>query len=109
MVRRTTSCRRLYPFDAHLGQIERVDKRIDHANRIILVNEIIQALGQERPLPTIRLLNEAPHQFPQESPENHNSSATFSHSQGQKATFTDRGRVPAWPSKADIPNLSVQP
>jgi hypothetical protein len=37
-------------------------------------------------LPTIRLLNEAPHQFPQESLENHNSGAAFSHSKGQKAT-----------------------
>jgi hypothetical protein len=36
-------------------------------------------------LPTIRLLNEAPHQFPLESRENHNSSTPFSHSQGQNA------------------------
>ena len=29
-----------------------------------LVNEIIEAFGQWRPLPTIRLFSEAPHQFP---------------------------------------------
>src|ERR1700749_4462073 len=64
MVRRPTSCRRINPFEAHFGQIECIDKRIDHANRVALVNEIIEAFGQQRPLPTIRLLNEAPHQFP---------------------------------------------
>jgi hypothetical protein len=33
-------------FKAHLGQIERIDKRIDHSNRVVLVNEIIEAFGQ---------------------------------------------------------------
>jgi hypothetical protein len=46
MVRRPTSCRRLNPFEAHLGQIERFDKRIDHANRVALINEIVEAFGQ---------------------------------------------------------------
>src|SRR5262249_10107232 len=62
---------------------------VDHANRIILANEVIQALGQQRPLPTIRLLNKAPHQIPPESSENHNSRAAFSHSQGQKRTWAE--------------------
>jgi glutathione S-transferase len=39
-------------------------RRVDHANRIALVDEIIEAFGQELPLLTIRLFNEAPHQFP---------------------------------------------
>jgi hypothetical protein len=33
-------------------------------------------------LATIRLLNKAPHQFPPESRENHNSGTAFSHNQG---------------------------
>jgi hypothetical protein len=37
-----TCCRRLNLLEAHLGQIERVDKHIDHANRIALVNEILE-------------------------------------------------------------------
>jgi hypothetical protein len=64
MVRRPTSCRRFNPLEAHLRQIERIDKHIDHANGVTFVNEIIEAFGQQRPLPTISLLNEAPHQFP---------------------------------------------
>ena len=34
------------PLKAHLSQIERIDKHVDHANRIALVNEIIEAFGQ---------------------------------------------------------------
>ena len=30
----------------NLGQIERIDKHVDHANRVVLVNEIIEAFGQ---------------------------------------------------------------
>jgi hypothetical protein len=53
-------------------------------------------------LPTIRLLNEAPHQFPQESLENHNSGAAFSHSQGHLQTCPAQDGVSASPPKADI-------
>ena len=64
MVRRSTSCRWLNPLETHLGQIERTDKHIDHPNGITLVNEIIETFGQQRPLPTIRLFNKAPHRPP---------------------------------------------
>lgn len=37
-------------------------------NRVAPINEIIEAFRQQRTLPTIRLLNEAPHQLP---PQNH--------------------------------------
>jgi hypothetical protein len=46
LVRRPTSRRRLNPLKPHLGQIERIDKHIDHANRVTIVNEIIEAFGQ---------------------------------------------------------------
>jgi hypothetical protein len=46
VVRRPTRRRWLNPVKAHLGQIERVDKPIDRANRVALVNEIIKAFGQ---------------------------------------------------------------
>jgi hypothetical protein len=46
VVRGPTSRRRLHPLKAHLGQIERIDKHVDHANRVALVNEIIEAFGQ---------------------------------------------------------------
>jgi hypothetical protein len=46
MVRRPASCRRLNSIEAHLGQIESIDKHIDHPHRVALVNEIIEAFGQ---------------------------------------------------------------
>ena len=35
-----------FPFKAHLGQIERIDKHVNHANRVAIVNEVIEAFGQ---------------------------------------------------------------
>src|SRR5579859_7839090 len=72
------------PLKSHLSQIERIDKHIDHANRVTLVNEIIKAFRQQRPLPTIRLLNEAPRQL---SPQNHERIIASS------GVFTQPGRV----------------
>ncbi len=46
MVRRSTSCRWLNPLETHLGQIECIDKHVDHANRVAVLNEIIEAFGQ---------------------------------------------------------------
>ncbi len=59
--------RRLDPVEPELGQIERIDERIDHANRIALVDQVIEAFGQQCRLPAIRPCNEALHQFPRKS------------------------------------------
>ncbi|MBB4258098.1 hypothetical protein GGD64_002110 [Bradyrhizobium sp. CIR3A] len=55
MVRRPTGARRLRNLKAHLGQTERSDKYVDHANRVALANQVIEAFGQQCPLPTICL------------------------------------------------------
>src|SRR5207253_10148445 len=44
-----------------LGQIEPLDKDVNHANRIVLANPVFQAFRKQRALPAIRALNEAPH------------------------------------------------
>lgn len=46
MVRWPPRRRRVYPIEAHFCQIERIDKHVDHSNRVALVNEIIEAFGQ---------------------------------------------------------------
>jgi hypothetical protein len=68
MIRRALRRRRGCPIETHFRQIKRIDKHVDHANRVALVNEIIETFGQQRRLPTIRLFNEAPYQLP---PQNH--------------------------------------
>ena len=90
MVRGPTSCRRLNPFKAHLSQVERLDKHVDHPNRITLVNKIIEAFGQQRRLPTIRLFYKAPHQFLRESRKNHNRGTAVFTQPGSKAEVTSQ-------------------
>ena len=41
-----TSRRRFHSLKAHLSQIERIDKHVNHANGVALVNEIVKAFGQ---------------------------------------------------------------
>ena len=45
---------RLHPIEPQIGEIERIDERIDHANRIALVDPVIEAFRQQRRLPAIR-------------------------------------------------------
>jgi len=55
MVRPPTGGRRLRNLKAHLSQTERIDKYVDHAKRVALVNQVTEAFGQQCPLPTICL------------------------------------------------------
>ena len=49
---------------AELGQIERIDKGIDHPHRIIDVDLVVQSLGKQRRLPPIGPLDEPRHPIP---------------------------------------------
>src|SRR4051794_33361353 len=102
MIRRPACCRRLNPLKSHLGQIERIDKHVDHANRVALINEIVEAFGQQRYCPRSASSTKRPMNVSQESPENHNSGTAFSHSQGQKAKCRADQRTSALAPMADI-------
>ena len=52
---------RHHAVEPELGQIERIDERVHRANRIALIDPLIEAFGQQSRLPTIRTLNKAPH------------------------------------------------
>jgi hypothetical protein len=67
MVGRSPGRRRLHAVKAQIRQIQRIDERIDDANRITLIDEIIEAFRQQRPLPAICPRNEALHRSPAES------------------------------------------
>ena len=64
MIRRPPGRLRIDPAEPELGQIELLDKDIDHTNRIVLVDPIFQAFGKQRRLPTIHPLNKALHRDP---------------------------------------------
>src|SRR6516164_10871982 len=59
---RGSPCRlRIDPAKIERTEIKRVDKHVNHPNRVVLVDPIIQAFGKQRRLPAIRPLDEALH------------------------------------------------
>ena len=84
--------RRLHASEPELGQIERIDERIDHANRIVLVDPVIEAFGQQRRLPPIRPLHEALHEIPPANrEETHSQLDVFT----QPGSSCEQGTMPA--------------
>jgi hypothetical protein len=75
-----------------LGQIEFVDKNINHANWVVLADPVLQAFRKQRVLTAIRPFNKAPHPtLPQIARE------SYRENQIQQRVFTQPG------SKAAIP------
>jgi 2-polyprenyl-6-methoxyphenol hydroxylase-like FAD-dependent oxidoreductase len=64
MISRPSSFRRLDPVKPHFSQSQRIDERVDHSNRIVLVDPVVQALRKQCGLSAIRPLNEALHEIP---------------------------------------------
>src|SRR5215469_14209271 len=91
MVSRPPRLRRVNSVEFEIAEIECFDKRLDHANRIILVDPIVQAFRKQRTLATVRSPDKALHPIPRKSRGNRIAraalSGTFSHSQGQIASF----------------------
>jgi hypothetical protein len=70
---------RLNTVEPEVGEIERVDERIDHANRIVLVDPIIEALRQKRRLSPICSLDEPLHDHPRRIIKGIIAAPVFSH------------------------------
>ena len=47
MIRRPTGRRRIDTIKAQLAKIERIDERIDRANRVAIVDKVIEAFRQQ--------------------------------------------------------------
>jgi len=69
MIGRTAGRLGIDPAEPKPGQIELVDKDVDHPNRIVLADPVIQAFGKQRALPAISPLNEALHPIPRSDHE----------------------------------------
>jgi hypothetical protein len=50
--------------ETEFSEIQLIDKHINHPNRIVLANPVLQAVGKQRRLPTSRPLNETLHPIP---------------------------------------------
>src|SRR5688572_7645409 len=90
MIRRPAGCLGVDPAEPKPGQIEFINKNVDHANRIVLADPVIKAFGKQRALPAIHALTKRLIRSSRKSPSNHTagitSSSAFSHSQGQTQT-----------------------
>ena len=62
----TDVCRatRRHSVEPEIGEIEHLDERVDYANRIALVDPVIEAFGQQCRLPAFRPNHEALHKTP---------------------------------------------
>ena len=54
----------LDPLKPQIGEIERIDERVDHANSIVFVDPVFKASRQQRHLRPFHPCNEALHQCP---------------------------------------------
>src|SRR4051794_9852124 len=64
MIRRPTRAGRLNATEPQFSQIEGRNEGVDHANRIVICNPVIQAFRQQSRLPAISPFNEARHTQP---------------------------------------------
>src|ERR1017187_4167288 len=86
MIRRPARYLGIDPAKPKFGQIEFLDKDIDHANRIVLADPVCHAFRKQRALPAIRPLNEALHLIlPQIARE------SYPENQIQRCVFTQPG------------------
>jgi hypothetical protein len=79
MIRRPSSRLRIDTVETQLTEIKLVDKDINHANRIVRVDPIIQVFGEKCELLPIGPLNGALHPIPHKSRENHVTQGVFAH------------------------------
>src|SRR3954470_11452384 len=64
MIRRPTCAGRLNATEPKFSQIEGCNEGVDHANRIVICNPVVQAFRQQSRLPAISSLNETSHASP---------------------------------------------
>ena len=87
MIRGSAGCLGIDPIKPKLGQIEFLDEDIDHANRIVLTDPVVQAFRKQRRLTAIDPLNEAPDpilpHIAQESYRENQAGDAFLHRLGQ--------------------------
>jgi hypothetical protein len=98
MIRRPARRRGLDPVEPQIGQIKRINERVDHANRVAFVDPVFEAFWQQRSLRAFRPRYESPHQFPRRFISRIIAWVGFSHSQGQLQEWKKRSeRVSSTP------------
>ena len=102
MIRRPAGRCRIDAVKPEVAQFQRIHEHIDRANRIALVDPIIEAFRQQRRLLAIRPLNETLHHFPGQFSKEIIASTGFSHSLGHQRTDIQVSWRSALALKADL-------
>src|SRR4030095_5312022 len=89
--------RGLDPREAKSAQIKRIDESIDRTNRIDLVDEVIEAFGQQRRLPTVHPFNEALHPIPPQC-----ARESYRPNHMKRGVFTQPGSKSAVPVMSEL-------
>jgi hypothetical protein len=101
MISRPSSLRRLDPFEPELSESKRIDERVDHSNRIVLVDPVVQAFRKQRRLSAIAPSTKRFIQSPA-SPNRIISCEGFSHTQGQPENNQHCRNMTGQPSTAEM-------
>ena len=64
MIGRPPGSLRLHAIEAELGQIKPIHENVDHADRIVLADPLLQAFREQCALTAIHALNKTLHQIP---------------------------------------------
>ena len=103
MIRRPASRLGINPVKSQLGQVEFLNKNVDHPNRIVLANPVFQAFRKQRALPAIGALNEAPHPIPPQIAQE-----SYRENQIGKCVFTQAGSAASlWAPRLDVRSCPV--
>src|SRR3954452_15457519 len=95
MIRRPTCAGRLNATEPKFSQIEGCNEGVDHANRIVICNPVVQAFRQQSRLPAISSLNETSHASPHRFSAGIIAGTAYSHSQGHNRPSTGGARKSA--------------
>src|SRR3954454_15365350 len=79
MIRRPTCAGRLNATEPKFSQIEGCNEGVNHANRIVICNPVVQAFRQQSRLPAISSLNETSHASPRRFSAGIIAGTAFSH------------------------------
>src|SRR3954453_6696587 len=93
MIRRPTCAGRLNATEPKFSQIEGCNEGVDHANRIVICNPVVQAFRQQSRLPAISSLNETSHASPHRFSAGIIAGTAFSHSQDHKLNSCIESRL----------------
>ncbi len=88
-----TACRlRINAAETQLTKTKRLDKSLDHANRIVLADPVFQAFREQRALTAVRSFNKTLHPIPRANRQGNRSS---------RRVFTQPGSEIPVPARAD--------